>query len=538
MNPQNEQIEQYKRHIASETARYAAAGNDYTKTSSYANYLKNIKQIEQTMANDATERARYDAQMAEHARANSPEASALLRSNPTAYMQQYGSAQDVKNQLAGLNPALGTQPNDVNTLRANEQGLGQTNNPLGGATGFTPTQPTSVMANRDGIAPTVNPQTGGASGYAQNVSQGTSDTEKPDKYAPFAITSNLKYGSRGQEVEDLQKYLASIQLYDGKVDGIFGNKTLQAVKQFQSSQGLTADGVVGSKTVAGINAVQGGQPIPDTSKSGFVDERGSNGLLTNPTDAKFDRNTGEPITETDPETKALEDAMASDPVVKMLYEQQKLILEEMQKQNQVVNPDLTISPALVKQFSDEIVGKLDPYYQELLRQKKQDFDITFQRLQQDYDKNIEREQPAFEQSLENQDITEANQGTAFSSGRADRERTLITGQQNRLDDYFQNAQRTIQNNAMSGERTLGSRDFSSLGIPSLQSFAAGRTISPKGSITPSGNRQLFNPIGGIEGSLPIEQRTAYAKELENSKEQERKRRVLAAGGVVGNTVYG
>lgn len=52
----------------------------------------------------------------------------------------------------------------------------------------------------------------------------------------------LKLGSKGKEVEDLQKYLKI------KVDGSFGPKTEEAVKKFQSANKLTADGVVGEKT--------------------------------------------------------------------------------------------------------------------------------------------------------------------------------------------------------------------------------------------------------------------------------------------------
>jgi hypothetical protein len=52
----------------------------------------------------------------------------------------------------------------------------------------------------------------------------------------------LKLGSKGKSVEDLQKYLKI------KVDGDFGKKTEEAVKNFQKSKNLTADGVVGEKT--------------------------------------------------------------------------------------------------------------------------------------------------------------------------------------------------------------------------------------------------------------------------------------------------
>ena len=52
----------------------------------------------------------------------------------------------------------------------------------------------------------------------------------------------LKLGSKGKEVEDLQKYLKI------KVDGDFGPKTEEAVKKFQKENKLTADGIVGEKT--------------------------------------------------------------------------------------------------------------------------------------------------------------------------------------------------------------------------------------------------------------------------------------------------
>lgn len=52
----------------------------------------------------------------------------------------------------------------------------------------------------------------------------------------------LKLGSKGKEVEDLQRYLKI------KIDGDFGPKTEEAVKKFQKENKLTVDGVVGSKT--------------------------------------------------------------------------------------------------------------------------------------------------------------------------------------------------------------------------------------------------------------------------------------------------
>ena len=58
-----------------------------------------------------------------------------------------------------------------------------------------------------------------------------------------------KYGSRGDEVRQIQTKLKRWGYYSGNVDGIYGSKTLAAVKWFQSKNGLTADGITGKKTL-------------------------------------------------------------------------------------------------------------------------------------------------------------------------------------------------------------------------------------------------------------------------------------------------
>lgn len=65
---------------------------------------------------------------------------------------------------------------------------------------------------------------------------------------PYTLTASLlKKGSKGENVRWLQYELnkTGAQL---AVDGEFGDKTLQAVKNYQKSKGLVVDGVVGSKT--------------------------------------------------------------------------------------------------------------------------------------------------------------------------------------------------------------------------------------------------------------------------------------------------
>ena len=65
-----------------------------------------------------------------------------------------------------------------------------------------------------------------------------------------------RYGSRGEEVKQIQTKLKNWGYYNGSVDGVYGSQTYEAVKNFQKKNGLTADGIAGSQTLAalGINS--------------------------------------------------------------------------------------------------------------------------------------------------------------------------------------------------------------------------------------------------------------------------------------------
>lgn len=62
----------------------------------------------------------------------------------------------------------------------------------------------------------------------------------------------LRQSMQGYDVQQLQKDLSYLNYDPGSVDGIFGPRTLSAVKQFQYQNGLTADGIVGKQTANAI----------------------------------------------------------------------------------------------------------------------------------------------------------------------------------------------------------------------------------------------------------------------------------------------
>ena len=59
---------------------------------------------------------------------------------------------------------------------------------------------------------------------------------------------DLQVGSKNGDVWDLQYRLQILGYYQGKLDGVYGSRTYQAVKQFQRNYGLAADGLTGKRT--------------------------------------------------------------------------------------------------------------------------------------------------------------------------------------------------------------------------------------------------------------------------------------------------
>ena len=66
-----------------------------------------------------------------------------------------------------------------------------------------------------------------------------------------------RFGSSGSEVKNIQTKLKNWGYYTGSVDGVYGSRTVAAVKSFQRKNGLTADGIAGTKTLAAMGISSG-----------------------------------------------------------------------------------------------------------------------------------------------------------------------------------------------------------------------------------------------------------------------------------------
>ena len=86
-----------------------------------------------------------------------------------------------------------------------------------------------------------------------------------------SVQTLSKNGSRGEEVRKIQERLKAWGYYDGNVDGIFGPQTEEAVRYFQSKNGLQVDGIAGPATLAAIGISSSGSGGAGSGVAGTSD---------------------------------------------------------------------------------------------------------------------------------------------------------------------------------------------------------------------------------------------------------------------------
>ncbi len=96
----------------------------------------------------------------------------------------------------------------------------------------------------------------------------TTDNVCADFAADVVQTAVLRQGASGGEVKEVQRRLKNWGYYSGEVDGIYGPKTVEAVKYFQRKNGLTVDGIAGKATYAALGMNDSVRVLENDEKAG------------------------------------------------------------------------------------------------------------------------------------------------------------------------------------------------------------------------------------------------------------------------------
>lgn len=121
--------------------------------------------------------------------------------------------------------------------------------------GFNTSGASSVIANGGGVCDKRYKVSSVKAHYFMPAYADSGSTDNNMEAKPGISVTLLKYGASGDAVRDMQDKLITLGYSCGNAgaDGIFGNDTLKAVKQFQKDAKLEVDGIYGEQTAAALN---------------------------------------------------------------------------------------------------------------------------------------------------------------------------------------------------------------------------------------------------------------------------------------------
>ena len=97
-------------------------------------------------------------------------------------------------------------------------------------------------------------------------------------------STTLSHGMQGDEVRELQQALISLGYLKGTADGIYGNKTENAVRKFQRKNKLSVDGLAGIKTKELIFSKASGASSSSGSSGNSSEKKNENASNGNASD--------------------------------------------------------------------------------------------------------------------------------------------------------------------------------------------------------------------------------------------------------------
>lgn len=114
-------------------------------------------------------------------------------------------------------------------------------------------------------------------GTTDDVTGDETDDEPTATYQPTTAYTVLRRGDKSDQVQVMQRYLATLGYLNSTPDGQFGSATERAVKLFQEANGLSADGVAGSGT---LSILYGDAPVSYNAYFGSSGNGASGGTTT------------------------------------------------------------------------------------------------------------------------------------------------------------------------------------------------------------------------------------------------------------------
>jgi len=281
------------------------------------------------------------------------------------------------------------------------------------------------------------------------------------------------------DVSAIQNALKNYGFYNGVVDGLFGPKTAQAIKDFQGKTGIKVDAIVGPQT------------------RGQLDD-----WKNNPHNAMLN----DPI---------VQNLMQNDPTVaRTLQNAQGNQLDTIAMGHNLANQGYYFGPGVfvdtnsMQPFYDAAKKLGDPVFNERLNYYKADLQSGIDKEKADYQNSLKNTQDKIFNDKLALDTNQA-QNNNIDSSLGKQQRTQFTDQGNRtLSGLERDTSYKLSDLARNYEKNYGTTDASNLNTSIMQPG----TVSSIGKYLPgSGTKNAYTPVGGQQGQL----RQQYAAQIQD-----------------------
>ena len=171
------------------------------------------------------------------------------------------------------NLGLGSRGTAVQCLQTTLNALGYNAGPVDGSFGSMTFRAVTAFQRAKGlhVDGLVGRQTGTALGiWGTATTPAPSNPTPPSSGSGCRVSTTLRLGSSGAQVQCLQAALSAAGFAVGPWDGQFGSRTYSAVRSYQQSKGLFVDGVAGRQTASALGiwgTSSSPAPVPGGSTS-------------------------------------------------------------------------------------------------------------------------------------------------------------------------------------------------------------------------------------------------------------------------------
>jgi hypothetical protein len=224
-----------------------------------------------------------------------------------------------------------------------------------------------------------------------------------------------------------------------------------------------------------------------------------------------------------PTSVSTTNSATGDPNLDSLLGRLDQMIQDQATQGNRFNPNIELTPDVVRQFLDQATAEIGPYYGGQINAIRDQLNTSLSNLQQKYDLSKEGQLASFQQNLNQTRENLAAGGAAQSGFRGQQEQQLQQGMDRSLTGLGLDTAQAANNLVNSARNSIGTSNLP--GLPTLSGYSS--STSGQGSFSPNRTLDFGSFSSPLTGDLQYNQNRDISNLSNYLQQQEVNRRVLS-----------